>query len=168
MSKTFVGHAFVAIGSNLSGDLDSPVSQVNRAFKNIEKLPKTVLNKRSSLYKSAAVGYLNQPDFINAVAEISTNLSPEALLDALLNIELEAGRQRPFTNAPRVLDCDLLLYDDVKMATEKLTLPHPRMFERSFVLLPLGEIAPNLTSPSGESVVKLAENYLNQGVKKLT
>ena len=160
--------AFVALGSNLNGDLDSPASQVNHAFQRIEKLPKTLLINRSSLYKSVAVGYVNQPDFINAVAEISTQLSPENLLEALLNIEQEAGRERPFANAPRALDCDLLLYDNVIMVTANLTLPHPRMFERGFVLLPLAEIAPNLTSPSGESVVKLAENYKNQGVKKLT
>ena len=160
--------AFVALGSNLNGDLDSPASQVSRAFQSIANLPKTKLIKQSSLYKSVAVGYINQPDFINAVAEISTQLAPEKLLAALLNIEIEAGRNRPFANAPRVLDCDLLLYDNLIMHTEKLTLPHPRMFERGFVLLPLAEIAPNLTSASGESVVKLAENYKNQGVKKLT
>ena len=160
--------AFVAIGSNLNGDLNSPASQVIRAFQRIERLPKTKLMMTSSLYQTAPVGYTDQPDFINAVAEISTELSPLALLTAILNIEQHAGRQRPFANAPRVLDCDLLLYDNVTMATEKLTLPHPRMFERGFVLLPLAEIAPNLTSPSGESVVKLAENYKNQGIKKLT
>ena len=159
--------AFVALGSNLSGDLDCPASQVIRGFQSIEKLPKTKLIKVSSLYQSAAVGYLNQPDFINAVAEISTQLSPEKLLDALLNIELEAGRERPFANAPRVLDLDLLLYDDLILHTKKLTLPHPRMFERGFVLLPLAEISPNLTAPNGESIVKLAETYKNQGVKKL-
>ena len=160
--------AFVAIGSNLNGDLDSPASQVIRAFQRIKKLPKTKLIKTSSLYKTAPVGYTDQPDFINAVAEISTELNPLTLLTAILNIEHQAGRERPFTNAPRVLDCDLLLYDDVTMATEKLTLPHPRMFERGFVLLPLAEISPNLTSPSGESVVKLAFAHQNQGIKKLT
>ena len=159
--------AFVAIGSNLNGDLDSPASQVIRAFQRIERLPKTKLIKTSSLYKTAPVGYTDQPDFINAVAEISTELNPLTLLTAILNIEHQAGRERPFANAPRVLDCDLLVYDDVTMSTEKLTLPHPRMFERGFVLLPLAEIAPNLTSPSGESVVKLAENYKNQGIKKI-
>ncbi|MBC7757098.1 MAG: 2-amino-4-hydroxy-6-hydroxymethyldihydropteridine diphosphokinase [Bdellovibrio sp.] len=159
--------AYISLGSNLPGDLDSPASQVTRGFQSLEQLPKTKLIKRSSLYQSAAVGYLNQPDFINAVAEISTTLSPLELLDAILNIEHQAGRERPFANAPRVLDCDLLLYDNVQMATEKLTLPHPRMFERAFVLLPLAEIAPNLTSPSGKSVVKLAENYENQDIQKI-
>ncbi len=159
--------AFVALGSNLGGDLSSPASQINRAFQAIDMLPKTKLIKQSSLYQSAPMGYADQPDFTNAVAEISTQLSPENLLDALLNIEHEAGRERLFANAPRVLDCDLLLYDDVVLHAEKLTLPHPRMFERGFVLLPLAEISPNLTSPSGESIVKLAEAYKNQGIEKI-
>ena len=164
--------AYVALGSNLAGDLDSPASQVQRGFQSISKIEKTKLIKQSSLYRSAPLGYnamqlKDQPDFINAVVEISTQLSPENLLHALLKIEHEAGRQRPFANAPRVLDCDLLLYDDVELRTEKLTLPHPRLFERSFVLLPLAEISPNLTSASGESIVKLAETYKNQGIEKL-
>jgi 2-amino-4-hydroxy-6-hydroxymethyldihydropteridine diphosphokinase len=158
---------FVALGSNLAGNLDSPASQVIRGFQSIDKLPKTKLIKRSSLYQSAPVGYDNQPDFINAVAEISTQLSPEFLLDKLLHIEQKAGRERPFANAPRVLDCDLLLYDGVTMHTEKLTLPHPRMHERGFVLLPLAEIAPELIIPNGGNVVKLAQAFQNQDIKKL-
>ena len=164
--------AFVALGSNLAGDLDCPASQVIRGFQSIEKIPNTKLIKQSSLYLSAPVGYdaeqlKAQPDFINAVAEISTQLSPQELLDALLSIENKVGRQRPFANAPRELDCDLLLYGDVKMHTPTLTLPHPRMFERAFVLLPLAEIAPNLTSANGENIVKLAQAFNNQGIKKL-
>ena len=159
--------AYIALGSNLAGNLDSPASQVIRAFQSIEQLPKTKLIKTSSLYQSAAVGYLNQPDFINAVVEISTQLSPEDLLEKLLNIEHKAGRQRPFANAPRVLDCDLLLYDNVILNTEKLTLPHPRMHQRGFVLLPLAEIAPDLIIPNGGNVVKLALAFQNQGIKKL-
>ena len=160
--------AYIALGSNLAGNLDSPASQVMRALQAIDKLPKTKLIKASNLYKSAPIGYLDQADFINAAAEISTELNPLELLDAILNIEHQAGRERPFANAPRVLDCDLLLYDNLIMHTEKLTLPHPRMFERGFVLLPLAEISPHLTSASGESVVKLALPHQNQGIKKLT
>jgi 2-amino-4-hydroxy-6-hydroxymethyldihydropteridine diphosphokinase len=159
--------AYIALGSNLAGDLDCPASQVIRGFQSIDNIAKTKLIKTSSLYQSVAVGYINQPDFINAVAEISTQLSPENLLSALLNIEQKAGRQRPFANAPRELDLDLLLYDDVAMTTEKLTLPHPRMFERGFVLLPLAEISPNLTLLNHGSIVKLAGAYKNQGIKKL-
>ncbi len=158
---------FIAIGSNLAGNLDRPASQVIRAFQAIDKLPETRLVKQSSLYQSTAVGYLNQPDFINAVVEISTQLSPETLLEKLLYIEHEAGRERHFSNAPRVLDCDLLLYDDAIINTENLTLPHPRMLERGFVLLPLAEIAPDLTLPNHSNVVKLALMFQNQGIKKL-
>ena len=165
--KQLVHKVFIALGSNLAGNLHSPASQVIRGFQSIEQLSKTKLIKQSSLYQSAAVGYLNQPDFINAVVEISTQLSPETLLEKLLNIEHEAGRERPFANAPRVLDCDLLLYDNVILNTEKLTLPHPRMHQRGFVLLPLAEIAPDLIIPNGGNVVKLALAFQNQGIKKL-
>ena len=163
MPKNQTSRAFIGLGSNLQ----DPEAQVNHALLALGKLPKTKLVKASSLYKTSPVGYIDQQDFINAVAEISTALSPLELLDAILNIETEAGRERPFANAPRVLDCDLLLYDDIKVATEKLTLPHPRMFERGFVLLPLAEISPNLTAPSGESIVKLALLHQNQGIQKL-
>ena len=163
-----MSQAYIALGSNLAGNLDSPTSQVIRALQAIVNLPKTKLIKASGLYQTAPVGYANQADFINAVTEIITELNPLELLDAILNIETEVGRERPFANAPRVLDCDLLLYDDIKMTTEKLTLPHPRMFERGFVLLPLAEISPNLTSASGESIVKLALPHQNKGIKKLT
>jgi 2-amino-4-hydroxy-6-hydroxymethyldihydropteridine diphosphokinase len=158
---------FIALGSNLAGDLDCPASQVQRGFQSIDNIPKTKLIKQSSLYESAPVGYNEQPDFINAVVEVSTQLSPQALLDALLEIEHKAGRQRSFANAPRALDLDLLLYDNVEMQTKKLTLPHPRMFERAFVLLPLAEISPNLNAANGENIVKLAETYKNQGIKKI-
>ena len=166
--KSFAHTAFVALGSNLQ----DPVLQVKKAFLALKNLPQTNLIKTSSLYCTAPIGYQSQPDFINAVAQISTDLSPFDLLDALLNIELLAGRDRPFANAPRVLDCDLLLYDDVVMNSEKLILPHPRMHLRSFVLLPLAEIAPklslpNLTLPDGVNVVEFVKSYLNQGIKKL-
>ncbi len=159
--------AYVALGSNLAGDLDCPASQVIRALQSIGNIAKTKLIKQSSLYQSAPVGYANQADFINAVAEISTQLLPEDLLEALLRIEREAGRERPFANAPRVLDLDLLLYDDVTMHTDKLTLPHPRMFERAFVLLPLAEISPNLTLLNHGSIVKLTQSVQTQGIKKI-
>lgn len=164
--------AYVALGSNLAGDLDCPASQVIQALQSIDNIEKTKLIKQSSLYQSAPMGYdaeqlKAQPDFINAVAEISTQLLPQQLLDALLCIENEAGRERPFVNAPRELDLDLLLYGDVILNTPTLTLPHPRMFERGFVLLPLAEISPNLTLLNHGSIVKLAEAYKNQGIKKI-
>ena len=161
--------AFIALGSNLN----SPESQVISAFQSIEQLPETRVIKKSSLYKTAPVGYSDQPDFINAVVEIETELAPETLMEALLKIELEFGRERPFANAPRILDLDLLLYDDLILQTQNLTLPHPRMHLRGFVMLPLAEIAPDLSLPDfslpfGGNVVKLADLHKNQGIEKLT
>ena len=166
--KSFAHTAFVALGSNLQ----NPVLQVKKAFLALKNLPQTNLIKTSSLYCTAPIGYQSQPDFINAVAQISTDLSPFDLLDALLNIELLAGRDRPFANAPRVLDCDLLIYVGVTMNTVKLTLPHSRMCERAFVLLPLAEIAPDLCLEKHGNVVKLKDliqnsAVQNQGIKKL-
>ncbi len=162
--------AYVALGSNLC----DPVAQIKKAFIALEQLPTTQVTKRSSLYQSEPVGYDHQPDFINAAAEIHTELAPEALLAALLDIEQAFGRERPFANAPRVLDLDLLLYDNIVQETEFLTLPHPRMHLRGFVLLPLAEIAPDLlisdkgVIPKHCNVVKLADAFRNQGIQKLS
>ena len=155
--------AFIALGSNLN----SPASQVIRALQSIEQLPKTQLIKKSSLYKTTPVGYSEQPDFINAVAAIATELSAENLLKSLLKIENEFGRERPFPNSPRILDLDLLLYDDLILHTPNLTLPHPRMHLRGFVLLPLAEIAPEINIPQHGNVVKLAESAMHQGAIKI-
>lgn len=154
--------AFVALGSNL----DNPSAQVKNAFLALKKLADTNVVKESSLYHSAPVGYDNQPDFINAVAEICTALTPVALLKSLLDIELQFGRDRPFANAPRTLDLDLLWYENVSLESEFLTLPHPRMHERGFVLLPLAEVAPNLTLTGHGNVVKLAKPFQNQDIVK--
>jgi 2-amino-4-hydroxy-6-hydroxymethyldihydropteridine diphosphokinase len=117
------------------------------------------------------VGYEDQPDFINAVAEIETKLDAEKLLTYLLAIENLHGRRRPFPNAPRQLDLDLLLYDDIQLETPELTIPHPRMHTRGFVLLPLAEIAPQLAIPSaelaGKTVAELAATLPDQGVSKM-
>ena len=132
--------AFVGIGSNL----DDPRAQVLRAFKALEALPHTRLVKKSSLYRSAPVGYAAQPDFVNAVAQLETGLPAERLLAELQAIELRHGRSRSFANAPRTLDLDLLLYGAAQLKTATLQVPHPRMRERAFVLKPLLEIAPQL------------------------
>lgn len=159
--------AFIALGSNLQ----DPVHQVNQGFELLLQLPETQLVQRSSLYRTAPVGYDNQPDFINAVAEVDTELSPLELLRALLAAETRQGRERPFPNAPRVLDLDLLLYDELSMHTPELTLPHPRMQERGFVLLPLAEIAPELQlAGQGREptrVIDLAQKLPPQGVEIL-
>lgn len=132
-----VARVFIALGANL-GDARATVLQ---AIQNLGKLPDSTLLKHSSLYRSAPVD-ASGPDFINAVAEISTTLSPQALLAALQAQELGAGRQRLYRNAPRTLDLDILLYDDVTLDSPTLVLPHPRMVTRAFVLLPLAEISP--------------------------
>jgi len=160
--------AFVALGSNLA----NPISQVESAFAALENLPNTHVVKKSSLYKTAPIGYeaeqLNQiPDFINAVAELETDLAPIELLDALLEIENQAGRERPYLNAPRVLDCDLLLYENVSMESTKLILPHPRMHQRGFVLLPLFEIAAQLSIPNHGKIATLIHEQQFTGITKL-
>ena len=155
--------AFIALGSNLQ----DPQAQVKRALKTIANTTNIKLIKASSLYRTLPVGYDNQPDFINAVAEIETDLSPIALLHTLLEIETFHGRERPFPNAPRVLDLDVLLYEGVATNTPELTLPHPRMHTRGFVMLPLAEIAPKISIGNHGYADELAAKCDNQGVSKL-
>lgn len=135
--------AFVALGSNLR----QPEVQVRRGFDELATLPQTRLITCSSLYTSAPVGYADQPDFVNAVAAIETTLSPREVLETLLAIELKHGRQRSLPNGPRTLDMDLLMYGELQYHEVGLTIPHPRMHERAFVLLPLIEIAPDCVIP---------------------
>jgi 2-amino-4-hydroxy-6-hydroxymethyldihydropteridine diphosphokinase len=132
--------AYVGLGSNLG----QPADQVRQALYELDRLPHTRVVRKSSLYRTAPVGHETQPDFINAVAQIETGLPAERLLAELQTIEKSHGRERSFTNAPRTLDLDLLLFGDATLNTPQLTLPHPRMHERAFVLQPLLEIAPQL------------------------
>jgi 2-amino-4-hydroxy-6-hydroxymethyldihydropteridine diphosphokinase len=145
--------ATIGLGANLN----DPAVQVEYALAELDRLPGTRLIARSSLYASAPVGYVVQPDFVNAVAQVETTLAPRALLAALLDIEHRHGRERSFRNAPRTLDLDLLLYGQAHFHEEGLTLPHPRMTERGFVLLPLLEIASEVVIPGrGPAVAWLA------------
>lgn len=133
--------ACVAFGANL-GDA---VATVQQALRDVAGLPETQLFKASSLYRSAP--YEAQgPDFINAVALIQTQLGPLALLHALQALELQSGRERPYKNAPRTLDLDVIFYGDVSLESPELTLPHPRWQERAFVLQPLAEVWPERVS----------------------
>lgn len=143
MTTTSKVRAFVAIGSNLA----DPKNQVQSAFTALDALPGTHVVARSALYRTAPVGYANQPDFFNAVAEVETELSASELLDALLALEQARGRVREIANGPRTLDLDVLLYDDTVSEDVRLTLPHPRMHERAFVLYPLNDIAPDVLIP---------------------
>jgi len=155
--------AYIGLGSNL----EEPLSQLQRAFAELGKLPSTRLVARSSLYRSAPLGYADQPKFVNAVAKIATKLAPQALLQALLQIEREHGRERTFRNAPRTLDLDVLLYDDVQMHEHGLTLPHPQMHLRAFVLQPLLEIAPDCAIPGIGSAQQALQNCTDQQLEKL-
>ena len=132
--------AYVGIGSNLA----DPRAQVMAAFGELDRLPHTRVLKKSSLYRSAPVGHAAQPDFVNAVAQLETALPAERLLAELQQIEARHGRRRSFLNAPRTLDLDLLLYGDAQLSLPALTIPHPRMHERAFVLKPLIEISSEL------------------------
>ncbi len=155
--------AYIALGANL----EDPVVQVRAGLAALATLPDTQLLMQSSLYRTAPVGYADQPDFINAVAAVDTELSPRELLDALLAIELNHGRVRQFANAPRTLDLDVLLYDDVEVNESGLTIPHPRMHERAFVLAPLAEIAPLCEIPGHGRVSDLLRGLDPQGVTRL-
>ena len=135
--------AYVALGANL----DDPIAQVRRAIAALRDLPASRLLRASSLYRTAPVGIHGQPDFINAVVALETGLAPESLLDALFDIEAAFGRRRDYYHAPRTLDLDLLLYECLVSHTPRLTLPHPRMHLRAFVLAPLLEIAPDCRIP---------------------
>ncbi len=154
---------FIALGSNL----EAPLTQIRNAIVELGTLPKTKLIARSSLYRSAPVGNINQPDFINAVAKLETELTPRELLAALLEIERRHSRRREFPNAPRTLDLDLLLYGDLIHHEHGLTIPHPRMHQRAFVLSPLHEIAPDSVIPGIGSVAELLAACTGQHVQKL-
>jgi 2-amino-4-hydroxy-6-hydroxymethyldihydropteridine diphosphokinase len=143
--------AYVALGSNLG----NPRQQLLDAMEALANLPGTRLLQRSRLYRTPPWGMLEQPPFINAAVELDTALSPHALLDAMLAIEQRAGRVRAERNGPRTLDLDLLHVDGVQLADPQLTLPHPRMAERAFVLLPLHDIAPTLRLPGQATVAEL-------------
>jgi len=157
------GLAFIALGSNL----ETPVFQIQRAFNELRQLPGTQLIKHSSLYQSAPVGRLDQPDFINAVAQIQTGLAPLELLSALLAIEHKQGRVRESLNAPRTLDLDILLYDTLQCNDAGLIIPHPRMTHRAFVLQPLMEIAPDCQIPGYGPIAPLLIACKDQKLLKI-
>lgn len=134
--------AYIGLGANL-GDARNTVEQ---AIWRLDGIPESRLSTRSSLYCSAPID-ASGDDFINAVVELHTTLSAHQLLKELQSIEQEFGRKRPYQNAPRTLDLDLLLMDEQQINDEHLTVPHPRMTERAFVLLPLLEVSPFVQIP---------------------
>ncbi|MCK9379644.1 MAG: 2-amino-4-hydroxy-6-hydroxymethyldihydropteridine diphosphokinase [Sulfuritalea sp.] len=154
---------FIALGANL-GD---PIVTVQAAILALRELPQTEFIAASSLYRTAPVGLKHQPDFINAVVELVTVSSAPTLLEALFAIEERFGRQRSVKNAPRTLDLDLLLYGDAISTDLHLTLPHPRLHERAFVLAPLAQIAPQLIIPGRGGVAELLLRCADQQIEKL-
>ncbi|WP_333002536.1 2-amino-4-hydroxy-6-hydroxymethyldihydropteridine diphosphokinase [Vibrio coralliilyticus] len=148
---------FIAVGSNLA----DPVTQANDAIEALKQLPKSQFKQSSNLYSSTPMGPQDQPNYINAVVEITTELTPLELLDCTQAIEQEQGRVRKDERwGPRTLDLDIVLYGNEVMDSERLTVPHYGMKEREFVLYPLAEIAPNLTLPCGtrlEDLLKVVE-----------
>lgn len=152
--------AWIALGSNL-GD---PRDEIVRAFAELDTLPKTTLCARSRLYRTRASGPVPQNDFVNAAAELETGLEPESLLDELFALEACHGRVRGERWGPRTLDLDLLLYDGATVTTPRLTVPHPRLAGRAFVLVPLADIAPETNVPGFGRVAELLARVDTSGV----
>ena len=154
--------AFIGMGSNL-GDRKA---ELDAARNELAALPETVLLRTSSYYESAPLD-ADGADYLNAVAGVRTSLSPLALLLALQSIENAHGRERPYRHAPRRLDLDLLLYGDATVASTALTLPHPRLHQRAFVLAPLAELAPDADVPGRGSVKALLRAVAEQRIARL-
>jgi 2-amino-4-hydroxy-6-hydroxymethyldihydropteridine diphosphokinase len=155
--------AYVGLGANIG----EPRRQLQVAIDEIKQLSKTRLNLVSGFYRTAPLGYANQPEFLNAVVQLDTGLPPEALLGHLLEIEMRHGRERPFANAPRTLDLDLLLYGAEIRTTPKLTLPHPRMHERAFVLQPLLELDAGISVPGKGLASALLADCTSQRIERI-
>ncbi|WP_227818306.1 2-amino-4-hydroxy-6-hydroxymethyldihydropteridine diphosphokinase [Nitrogeniibacter aestuarii] len=155
--------AFIGLGANL-GDA---VAAMDAACTALGALPDTRLVARSRLYRSAPVGVTGQPDYINAVVQLSTSLSARAVLEALMRIEADNGRTREYHMAPRTLDMDLLLHGDTVVNEPELTVPHPRMHQRAFVLAPLAELAPQTIIPGVGRVADLLPTVADQAISPL-
>ena len=162
MQKTI---AYIGLGSNL----DQPLANIKQAAEALDQIPQSQLLALSPLYQSKAIGPGEQPDYVNAAAALETQLSPLELLHQLQAIENKQGRKRgPIRWVARTLDLDLLLFDSMTLETEELTIPHPRMTERNFVLFPLRDLAtqlsPALALPDGRSIADLAQNCSDDGI----
>ena len=156
--------AYIGLGSNLQ----NPHLQIRTALNELEQLPQSKQLTCSPWYSSTAVGPGDQPDYINAVAHLQTRFSPLELLEQLQQVENQHGRQREVRWGARTLDLDLLLYDDIRMDTKALQLPHPEILNRNFVLYPLMDLAPEFMLPNGQSVKEAATVLPMTGLRQLT
>ena len=157
-----VNTVFLGLGSNI-GDR---IANIKRAIQLLDRQPEIKVVRSSSLYETKPVGYLDQPDFINAVAEIRTSLSPEELLQRTKQVEKDLERRRRRRWGPRTIDVDILLFNDLRLDKPHLHLPHPEITSRAFVLVPLAEIAPDQRHPNGRLIKELlAELEDTTGVK---
>ncbi len=154
--------AYLGLGANL-GDA---VQQLANAVRALDHVPMLSVDAVSPYYVTAPVGYLEQPDFINQCVRVKTQLSPAALLGVCLGIESALGRERSFRNAPRIIDIDVLLYEGEECSTDELTVPHPRLFERAFALVPLQDILLSESSYT-QTVADALQNVSQDGVKRL-
>ena len=158
-----MARAFVGVGANL-GDA---AAQVRAAIGALATLPGTRLVAASSLYRTAPLGYADQPDFINAAVLLETALAPRALLEALQAVEARSGRARSFKDAPRVLDLDLLLYGEEALHEPDLVVPHPRLHSRAFALAPLVEIDPDAVIPGRGPAKEWLARCADQRVERI-
>ncbi len=156
--------AYVGLGSNL----DNPAQQLEAAFELLDEIPRSRLVARSSLYRSAPFGGVEQPDFINAAAALLTMLTARELLQKLQGIERKRGRERGGVRwGPRVLDLDLLVFSNARMDEPGLEVPHPGIAERNFVLLPLCELAPDLVVPGLGRVQNISVNEQDPRIARI-
>ncbi|MGI9289581.1 MAG: 2-amino-4-hydroxy-6-hydroxymethyldihydropteridine diphosphokinase [Pseudomonadales bacterium] len=156
--------AYIGLGSNLN----NPIEQLKQALEALEGLDGCAIEQCSPLYWSTAVGPGEQPDYLNGVVHLQTRLSPQALLNALRNIEDAQGRTREIRWGARTLDLDLLLYDDLVINSKELTIPHPHLHKRNFVVYPLYDIAPMLRLPDGRALSELVNQLPSTGLRPLT
>jgi 2-amino-4-hydroxy-6-hydroxymethyldihydropteridine diphosphokinase len=154
---------FIALGSNL----DNPRKQVKNGILSIGKLNGVNVLNKSFLYETSPVGILDQPNFVNAVIKIETNFSPHKLLDKLLYIENIAGRVRVCKNGPRILDLDILLFNNLIVNEDNLIIPHPRMHERLFVLMPLNDVDKTIVLPNHGPIKHIIKKLTSEHINRI-
>lgn len=154
---------YIGLGSNL----EDPSRQIRQALEQLNKLPQSRLCSLSRVYQSSPLGPENQPDYLNAVALISTSLPPEKLLTCLQSIEQRQHRVRTVHWGPRTIDLDILLFGNKQIHTDRLTIPHPQMYQRNFVLIPMFDINPDLTLPNGKPLRDLVNESDRKGLKPI-